>query len=173
MTYLGTDLSPEEYYALHSKDYTNPHEDAITELLYKMVPLYAAARFLDLGCGPGLATKILQTRKTHCKFTGMDSSEEMIARYEQETQSPGIVGNFWNEYPETDIILAAHCLHLCPDERLYQTMISMLQSKANYLFMTSPNKHTVERFEFPVILYYQASSGEKQKTIHGWCLNLK
>jgi trans-aconitate 2-methyltransferase len=53
------------------------------ELLAR-VPLAAARRVLDLGCGPGNSTALLRERFPDARLTGVDSSAEMLARARQE-----------------------------------------------------------------------------------------
>ncbi|HVZ35520.1 MAG TPA: trans-aconitate 2-methyltransferase [Polyangiaceae bacterium] len=53
------------------------------ELLAR-VPLAAAQRVLDLGCGPGNSTALLRERYPDAHLTGVDSSAEMLARARRE-----------------------------------------------------------------------------------------
>ena len=167
MTYLGTNLSPSDYYSKHSVDYVNAHEPAVVELLEKLSPNLSGKVVLDLGCGPGLATQTLQ-KKFKAEFAGVDSSPVMIKRYEEETSSKGYVKSFWEDLPQSNIIFACHSLHLCPDERLYQTKASIKRTNAKSMIITAPNKHLIEKFDFKVETYLTACFGEKRKTIHGW-----
>lgn len=173
MTYLGTNLCPEDYYSQHSNSYVNGQEDAVVQLVEVLTPEFYNMNVVDLGCGAGLATKTLQDRGYPNTFIGIDSSPEMIKRYEKERQCEGGVRNFWQELPSCDVILACHCLHLCPDERLYQAKTSIIESGARYMIMTSPNKNLIEKFDFHVYEYLYAISGEKKKRVHGWRVKVK
>src|SRR5438067_13724121 len=52
------------------------------------VPLESAARVVDLGCGPGNSTALLRARWPGAQVTGVDNSDEMLARARQD--DPGV-----------------------------------------------------------------------------------
>lgn len=54
----------------------------VADLLAR-IPAEAPARVIDLGCGAGNATKVLQQKWPGAKITGVDSSPEMLARARQ------------------------------------------------------------------------------------------
>lgn len=56
--------------------------------LLSRVPLDAAERVIDLGCGPGNSTLLLRERYPNATLMGVDSSPEMLARARQEL--PGV-----------------------------------------------------------------------------------
>ncbi|HWA71578.1 MAG TPA: trans-aconitate 2-methyltransferase [Polyangiaceae bacterium] len=50
------------------------------EELLSRVPVATAKRVVDLGCGPGNSTALLRARWPQARLTGVDSSEDMLAR---------------------------------------------------------------------------------------------
>ena len=57
----------------------HPGGKPATRALLEMIPLDASDHVLDTGCGPG-ATATLIAHETGARVTGVDLSEEMIAR---------------------------------------------------------------------------------------------
>jgi len=66
--------NPERYLAFADQR-TRPAVDLLAR-----VPLAAAARIADLGCGPGNATRPLVERWPGAEVTGVDSSSDMLAK---------------------------------------------------------------------------------------------
>jgi trans-aconitate 2-methyltransferase len=52
--------------------------------LLERVPVASARRVVDLGCGPGNSTALLQARWPDAQLTGVDDSAEMLKRARQE-----------------------------------------------------------------------------------------
>ncbi|KAF2498708.1 S-adenosyl-L-methionine-dependent methyltransferase [Lophium mytilinum] len=52
---------------------------AVRDLL-SAVPLTSPSRIVDLGCGPGNSTEVLLARYPNATITGMDSSDDMLAK---------------------------------------------------------------------------------------------
>ena len=140
MSYLGTCLSPEEYYALNSERYRNPHKEGIRFLLEEQVQ-FLSSRVLDLGCGPGLATQFLKERGL-TDFVGVDNSPVMVERYQRETGFSAHVANFWDELPKADCAVATHSLHLCEDSRLPMVRWRLAEAGVKTLVIVSPLKDT-------------------------------
>lgn len=112
--YLGTHLTPQEYYRKHAKAYANPHAEGIGEVLDKLTPHITGA-VVDLGCGDGLVTKLLADRAAALGitgFTGVDDAPKMVERYRQETGHPGVVAGFTDPLPPADTVVASYALHL-------------------------------------------------------------
>ena len=166
MSYLGTNLSPEEYYAKHSARYSNPHEDGIRLLLEDYAP-FLSSRVLDLGCGPGLATHVLKEQGL-TDFVGVDNSPEMAERYQRETGFPAHTANFWDELPKADCAIAVHSLHLCSLSRLSMVMWRLTEAGVRTLVVISPLKGILGYIPFGVTspeLLKCATCPPKGKTI--------
>jgi trans-aconitate 2-methyltransferase len=100
------------------------------ELLAR-VPLMAAARVVDLGCGPGNSTELLRARWPSAQLTGVDSSEEMLRS--ARAASPAIewrqadLRDYRAEAP-LDVLFANAVLHWLPDHaRLFPALLDQLK----------------------------------------------
>ena len=168
MSYLGTELSPDDYYRHRAEEYENPHEDAVSELLERLLH-FVKPKVLDLGCGAGLATKVL-SRLGIYDAVGVDRSREMVLRYSRETHRSGFVANFWDPMPEAMTAVAVHSLHLCESTRLWQLRWRLQEAGIEKLIVVSPLKRAVEGLGMEVLVRASASSGSSCKTVWGWAL---
>lgn len=100
------------------------------ELLAR-VPLTAAERAIDLGCGPGSSTELLVERWPGARVTGVDSSSEMLRAARAALPAVEWVQADAAEYrPEApvDVIFANAVLHWLPDhERLFPALLAQLK----------------------------------------------
>ncbi len=154
--YLGTTLTPEQYYLTESDRYSNPHTNGIRFILAEIartIPLQG--KVIDLGCGDGLVTKIL-SQIVLGPFIGLDSSEQMVSRYIRETGFPAIQKEFWQEPPQADIAIACYSLHLCPQSRLAECGSWLLYSSISKLIIITPIKRpkTIPGFKTTKELYW-------------------
>jgi SAM-dependent methyltransferase len=168
VTYLGTSLAPDDYYRLHSDEYENPHEDAVTSLLLTFKE-HIRPRILDLGCGPGQATRALQGLG-YKDFVGIDRETAMVARYVRETGQPGQAGDFWGPLPKAQTAVFAHSLHLCPASRVHAVVHQLRESGVTCAIVISPLKRAT--LNLPVLQAATAPSGAGRKTIWGWTYSL-
>lgn len=160
MSYFGTEYSPSEYYRICHAHYINEQSSAIKQILNQFE---IKGRVIDLGCGDGLVTKLL----SNIDFVGIDSSPEMISRYNNETKSKGIVGNFWDVLPKADMAIASHCLHLCPISRMHEVRYRLQEAGVSKVIVTSPFKTTGELLKMNVRAKISSKTNE-DKTVWGW-----
>ncbi len=171
MTYLGKEVSPEQYYLEHSCDYENPQADAVEVILRSFLPYFGNGTILDIGCGDGLATKIMRPRLNNL-IIGVDSSPAMIDRYSLETESRGVVAHFWETLPRAKYAVACHSLHLCPDSYKHMVEFRLKEAGVKTLIVTSPLKSVMNGFSFPILRQTVSASGSSKKTVWGWVVSI-
>ena len=100
------------------------------ELLAR-VPLSAAGRVIDLGCGPGNSTELLVERWPAARVTGIDSSPEMLRGARERLPEVEWVQADVRDYrPErpVDLVFANAVLHWVPDhERFFPSLLEQLE----------------------------------------------
>jgi len=87
------------------------------ELLAR-VPLSAADRVVDLGCGPGNSTALLRERWPAARITGVDSSAEMIRRARADFPAlDWVLADLadWRAEAPVDVLFANAVMHWVPD----------------------------------------------------------
>lgn len=136
--YLGTDLPPREYYARHAADYANPHAKGIAVLLARFAE-HLHGTVLDLGCGDGLATKLLADRPG-LSFVGADSAPGMVSRYEAETGWPGVVAGFGDPLPRADSVVSSYAMHLATPEEAAVMWWRLWETGADVVLVVTPFK---------------------------------
>lgn len=103
--------------------------------LLARVPLEAAARVMDLGCGPGNSTEALAQRFSAAALHGLDSSAPMIeaarARLPGATFAVGDAGAFARDADQRgdwDLIFSNAALHWLDDHvRLFPALLGCLR----------------------------------------------
>jgi trans-aconitate 2-methyltransferase len=100
------------------------------ELLAR-VPLTAAARALDLGCGPGNSTALLAERFPAAHITGVDSSPEMLraarADHPRLEWRQADIAKYRPEAP-VDLCFSNAALHWLPDHaRLFPALLACVR----------------------------------------------
>jgi len=94
------------------------------------IPIESVATAIDIGCGPGNSTQLLQARYPQAALTGMDSSPEMIAAARKRLPDVHFdVADIstWNAAQSFDVIFANASLHWIPDhQHLFPTLIEKL-----------------------------------------------
>lgn len=98
--------------------------------LLAQVPLAAAARVVDLGCGTGNVTSVLRERFPQAVVIGVDASEAMLIKARQA--APGchfVQGDFATWVPDAapDLIFSNAALHwVTRHETLFPGLVSLL-----------------------------------------------
>lgn len=131
----------ETYYETNADTYTNPHEPIITELIQESTEIvdYGNA-VLDLCCGNGLATKVLEQKVKH--IVGNDPY--MYQQYTEQTNQFCYKYDFKQlsqacPINNVDTVICSFALHLC-DESLLPNVLYNLSLIANTLVVITPNK---------------------------------
>jgi trans-aconitate 2-methyltransferase len=124
-------------YVAFEDERTRPARD-----LAAAIPLATAVGAIDLGCGPGNSTEVLQERFPAARVTGLDSSPDMIAaarrRLPQVDFEVGEVET-WDEAGPYDVILANAVFQWIGDHaRLLPRLISKL-SRGGALAIQMPD----------------------------------
>jgi trans-aconitate 2-methyltransferase len=114
-------------YVAFEDERTRPVRD-----LLSAVPDIGVRRAIDLGCGPGNSTEVLQARFPTAQVSGVDSSEDMIAaarkRLPQLQFSIVDVAN-WRDSGPYEVLLANAVFQWVPDHAaLFPALIGKLAS---------------------------------------------
>jgi trans-aconitate 2-methyltransferase len=112
-------------YVAFEDERTRPVRDLLSAL-----PDMNVRRAIDLGCGPGNSTEVLQARFPSAQVSGIDSSDDMIAaarkRLPQLQFTVGDVTN-WRDSGPFDLILANAVFHWVADHStLFPALIAKL-----------------------------------------------
>jgi trans-aconitate 2-methyltransferase len=103
----------DQQYLKFADERTRPAQELLAR-----VPLSAAACVVDLGCGPGNSTALLVARFPDAQVTGVDNSNEMLARARKEV--PGVafieadIQSYRPQEP-VDLLFANAVLQWLPD----------------------------------------------------------
>jgi len=112
-------------YLLFANERTRPARELLAR-----IPLAAARRVVDLGCGPGNSTALLRERWPDAALTGVDSSAEMLQRARRDLPDVDWVnadaGSFTSSEP-VDVLFSNAMLQWLPDHaRLLPALLSQL-----------------------------------------------
>jgi SAM-dependent methyltransferase len=165
--YLGTPLTPAEYYRQCAAAYDNPHADGIARALGHLAH-HLAGRVLDWGCGDGLVTKLLGAANPSWQFVGVDNAPAMVARYRHETHFPGVVAGFGDALPAAQSAVASYALHLATPAEAAVMWWRLAEAGVTTLVVVTPFK---ARPAAPVHYYAEAERvfgrwGPAGKTIY-------
>jgi trans-aconitate 2-methyltransferase len=116
---------------------------AARELLLR-VPLSSAERIVDLGCGPGNSTALLQARWPSARLTGVDNSAEMLAHARQALPEiewiQGDAATFTPPEP-VDLLFANAVFHWLPDhDSLFPALLEKIRA-GGVLAAQMPDNH--------------------------------
>lgn len=100
--------------------------------LIQRIPLQTVQNIIDLGCGTGHVTPLLKARWKSANIIGMDSSESMLARAQQDfPESQWIKADIetWSSDEPCDVLFSNAALHWLPDhERLLPHLYAMVKT---------------------------------------------
>ncbi|MDB5100236.1 MAG: Methyltransferase [Cyanobacteria bacterium RYN_339] len=183
--YLGTNLTPAEYYRRHSSRYHNPHAEGIAEALSRLAH-HLHGTVLDWGCGDGLVTKLLAhpcrlpaaEQRPGCNrdnaiaglaFVGADNAPAMVKRYRQETGFPAEVAGFGDALPAADTAVASYALHLATPQEATMMWWRLAEAGVQALVVITPFKHrpAAPAHYFEEIERVSGTWGPDGKTIYG------
>lgn len=131
----------ENYYQTNANSYKNQHEGIITELIQESTEIIDYGNsVLDLCCGNGLATKVLEQKVQH--IVGNDPY--MHKQYTEQTNQFCYKYDFKQlsqacPIEKVDTIICSFALHLC-DESLLPNVLYNLSLMADTLVVITPNK---------------------------------
>lgn len=127
-----------QQYSQFEAERTRPVRDLVAA-----IPNTEVQTAIDLGCGPGNSTEVLQARYPDAAVTGLDNDEDMLrAARERLPQTPfalADIGN-WQAAPAVDVILANASLQWLPDHaRLYPQLLQQLRAGGSLAVQTPDN----------------------------------
>jgi trans-aconitate 2-methyltransferase len=115
----------ERQYAMFLDARTRPSRELLARL-----PLTAAKRVIDLGCGPGNSTELLRERWPSARISGVDSSEQMLRSARAAHADIDWVQSDLRDYVpdgQVDVLFANAVLHWLPEhERLIPALFDQL-----------------------------------------------
>jgi len=130
-----------EQYDRFKRERSQPFHDLVAR-----VPAIDATSIADLGCGDGELTLTLLDRWPHATITGVDSSEEMLAKARQRGAPPSVRfvhGDLRAFRPEAplDLVVSNAALQWLPDHGgLLRSLVSIL-APGGVLAVQVPNNH--------------------------------
>src|ERR1700730_6943531 len=108
---------------------TRPARDLLAQ-----VPLVAARKVVDVGCGPGNSTALLVARYPDAKIVGIDSSPAMLEEARRSLPDGLFIegdANTWLPDPDTDLVFANATYHWVPDHlMIFRRILSTLRPGA-------------------------------------------
>lgn len=144
----------EKFYQDNAETYENPHEPIIHAHLNSCIrdKSLKNGRILDLCCGTGQVTKLLQ-KNGFRNIEGIDP----FTNLEYQKRTGCVAYNFDFKYIATkglpkqyDTIICSFALHLCPESLLPQVLWQLGES-CKTLIILSPNKKPEIGFPFELV----------------------
>ena len=128
----------ERQYAMFLEARTRPARELLARL-----PLSAAERVVDLGCGPGNSTELLRARWPAARISGVDSSPEMLSSARAAHDDIEWVQSDLRDYQPDgplDVLFANAVLHWLPEhERLIPQLFDRLRPGGGLAFQMPYN----------------------------------
>ena len=131
----------EKYYINCSKSYYNPHQNKITEIYKKYISklIKQSDNILDIACGDGLITKLVNHYNSNYNTYGIDPYfENKFVTYKLsfESVAKGELNNFNTYY---DISICSYAFHLIDDNWIYD-FLTQLSLKTSKFIIITPSK---------------------------------
>lgn len=132
---------PDAWSASQYTKFENERNRPITDLL-SHISLHGVNKAIDIGCGPGNSTQLLQAKFPAATVSGIDSSADMIAAAKE--RMPDVAFDVaditqWNDNEFYDLIFANAVLQWVPDHvSLFPKFISKL-NKGGTLAVQMPD----------------------------------
>jgi trans-aconitate 2-methyltransferase len=102
--------------------------------LLAQVPLVAARKVVDVGCGPGNSTALLVARYPGAEIVGIDSSPAMLEEARRVLPDGLFIeadANIWLPNPDTDLVFANATYHWIPGHlTIFRRILSTLRPGA-------------------------------------------
>jgi trans-aconitate 2-methyltransferase len=112
--------------------------------LLARIPAASPAEVVDLGCGPGNVTPLLQARWPHASVTGVDASAEMLERARQAVPTARFVAAdiaAWSPATPPDVVYSNAALHWLPDHATLLPRLLGVISPGGWLAVQIPAMH--------------------------------
>ena len=138
------ELGIEKYYEKHNEDYENPHYETIRDILTNYLEYNDIGNnILDLCCGSGEITRILENTNENFTITGIDpyTKKAYKKRTNKEclsyTFKDIVQGKMLNK--KYDTIICSFAMHLC-EESMLDMLLYQLSQITNNLIIITPHK---------------------------------
>ena len=111
--------------------------------LVAQIPSVRPRRVVDLGCGAGNVTRLLQRRFPDAEITGIDSSSEMLSRAKSAVSGVRFesaqIEDWGSAEPTLDLVFSNSALHWVGDHpRLFPRLLAQLAPKGGVLAVQMP-----------------------------------
>ncbi len=134
------------YYEAFGKDYSNPHEKYVHEVLLKNKYRIDNSSFLDLCCGAGEVTLAIGNTKT----SGCDPYTARA--YFEKTGKPCLPLSFDDiiskGLPQSySSVICSFALHLCPEKKCYPLASRLFEAARQLIIITPHKRPDLERYD--------------------------
>jgi hypothetical protein len=135
----------EEYYQNYSKEYYNPHQNKIKIIFNKYIShiITHNYRILDLSCGDGLISRIIQdlenSKENKLIIEGSDpyfNNKYCHYNFSFEDIAKGKLNNLNYNF---NLVICSYAFHLIKKEWIYD-FLSNLALKTSYFIIITPSK---------------------------------
>lgn len=141
------ELGVDNFYALNSHSYQNPHENDIKVCLSALFD-FSRTSFVDLACGEGLVTKYLLSKNPSLDCYGVD--KYLSKRYEEETGKPCFSFSFEQiadlkcNLEQKQTLVISYALDLIKPSYLNKFLYACAYTGFSDMLIIRPNGHIIE-----------------------------